>query len=274
MYKRVPTQIVVAAFNKEEDAEKCLHGVAKAMMQDDKFPICTNAAVAKKGTDGKTKVKEYGKPNMLKGLVGGTAVGGAAGAAVGGAALSILGPIGVGAGALAGGAIGAPLGAVQGAIVGAVGKWSVEGMDKNKLEGLREALEPGTSALVLVFAEVILKKSVFETELKEYKNQTDVIAQAMSKSISNNLKEGNDCAHLLAVTEDGIVGMKVVVGKEVFDIATVVLTEDAVAAAEMKVTPGNVETQKIVATEDAIFAQGAVVGEDAAVEYEFTAIKE
>jgi uncharacterized membrane protein len=274
MYKRVPTQILVVGFTNEEDAEKCLHKVAKAAKASE-FPICTNAAIAKKGMDGRTKVKELGKPNMLKGLVGGTHVGGAAGASAGRAALSIIGPIGANTlGAFVGGAIGAPLGAVKGAVVGTVTGWSVDGMDKNKLNGIRDALEPGTSALVLVFAEVVVKKSAFETELEEYKTDSDAIAEAMFASISENLKQGNNSAHLLAVTEDGVVGMKVVVGEEVFSIAAVVLTEDAVAAAEMKVTPDGGEIHKVVATEDGIFAKGVVVSEDTALEYEFAALKE
>jgi hypothetical protein len=177
-------------------------------------------------------------------------------------------------GAFVGGAIGAPLGAVEGAVAGTVAGWSVDGMDKNKLNGIRDALEPGTSALVLVFAEVVVKKSDFETELVEYKSQTDAIAEAISDSISKNLKQGNNCAHFLALAEDGVVGMKVVVGDEVFSIAAFVLTEDAVAVAEMKVTPDGGEMHKIVENEDGIFAKGVVVGEDAAVEYEFAALKE
>ena len=77
--------------------------------------------------------------------------GGAVGVVVGGASLALLGPIGVTAGAIAGGCVGLPILAARGAIVGTVGKITIEGMDINKLQGWGRALEPGTSALVLVF---------------------------------------------------------------------------------------------------------------------------
>jgi uncharacterized membrane protein len=269
MYKRIPTQSLVAAFTDEQGAEKVLESVAKAAAKEE-FPICTNAAIAVRNEKGRTTVKELGKPGMLKGLVGGGAVGGVAGAVVGGAALSILGPIGVAAGAVAGGAVGVPLGAVEGAIVGSIGKMTVDGMDKNKLKGVGGALEPGTSALVLVFAEVVVKKEDFEAELQEYKKGSDKITEAISSSISANLKQGNNCAHLLAVTEDGVVMERTVVGEYVFAVEGIVLAKDVAAAAEFTATPEGAAATAVVVTEDDIFVKG-VVATNVAVDYEFEA---
>mmetsp|Transcript_1103 Transcript_1103/g.2573 ORF Transcript_1103/g.2573 Transcript_1103/m.2573 type:complete len:276 (+) Transcript_1103:154-981(+) len=274
IYKRIPTQILVAAFTDEGGAQKCLEAVAKAAAEEKAGPITTNAAVATKGVDGKMRVKEYGKPNMVKGLLGGTVLGGVSGAALGGAALAILGPVGIGVGAIAGGAVGAPLGAVKGAMVGTVGKWTTEGMDKSKLEGLGDALAPGTSALVLVFAEIIVKKDQLEDgDLKAYGEGIDQIAEAVTESVSSNLKQGNNCAHLLVVTEDGAVATKVVVGDEVFQVNKIVMTEDEAAAAQFKATPEGAAAEAVVVTEDAIFANGVVVTEDAAIEYEVAAVQ-
>ena len=68
MYKRIPTQIVVAAYPEEDGAEKSLKELAKAMSKGD-FPVCTNATIATRHLNGKIRVKELGKPTMLKGLV-------------------------------------------------------------------------------------------------------------------------------------------------------------------------------------------------------------
>lgn len=275
IYKRIPTQIVVAAFTDEGGAQKCLEAVAKAAAEEKEgpVPVATNAAIATKCADGKMHVKEYGKPNMVKGLLGGTILGGVAGAALGAIALAILGPVGSAVGAVAGGAIGAPLGAVNGAIVGTVGKWTIESMDKSKLEGLGDALEPGTSALVLVFAEIIVEKDQLEDgDLKAYGEGIDQIAKAVTESVSSNLKQGNNCAHLLAVTEDGAIAAKVVVGgDEVFQVNKIVMKEDAAAAAQFKASPEGAAAEAVIVTEDAIFAKGAVVTDDEAIEYEFFA---
>jgi uncharacterized membrane protein len=214
--------------------------------------------------------------------VGGTVAGGAVGATVGAGALSILGPIGASAGALAGGAVGAPIGMVKGCIVGALGHMTVEGMDKDKLKDLGISLEPGSSAMVLVFSEVIVTKSKFEKEIEAYKQGTDKIAHAMSTQISEELKKGNHIAFLLAVAEEGIVGMRVISGDEVLHINQVIVTEDMVAAKEFLATPEGVAARgvvatpegmaaaQMVATKDAVISEGMVVTKDM-VEYEVEA---
>lgn len=100
LYKRIPTQIVVCAYNSEDGAETAAKQLVEAMA--DQKIVVTNMALAKQDKEGKTKVKELGKPGFVKGLVVGTAVGGAAGAVIGGSALALLGPIGVWSGATAG----------------------------------------------------------------------------------------------------------------------------------------------------------------------------
>ena len=166
-------------------------------------------------------------------------------------------PIGVAAGATAGGLVGAPIGAVKGAIVNSMGSVAIEGMDKNKLKGLGDALEPKTSAIVLVFAEVIVNKKDFEEELKEYKNGTDALAKEICASIKENLKKGNDLAYLFAIAEDGIVAMKVVHGADADVIKALVLTPD-----------GTLAEAGAVITDDSVIVGGEVVMDDEVVVYE------
>lgn len=56
LYKRVPTQIVVAAYHEEDGAEKALANLIEAMA--DEAIVCTNVAIATKNDKGKVKVKE------------------------------------------------------------------------------------------------------------------------------------------------------------------------------------------------------------------------
>jgi uncharacterized membrane protein len=246
MYKRVPTQIVVAVFHGEDRADAILEEFAKLSVESG-TAICTNIVIATKDANSKVVVKELGKPGPLKGMAVGGVAGGSVGAVVGGLSLAILGPIGVAAGAAAGALVGAPLGAARGAAIGNIGKIAVDGMDKDKLEGLGEALEPETSALVLVFDEVRVKKKKFEDELKAYKEGTDILVKEVNTSIKKNLKQGNDLIYLFAIAEDGFVGMKMVNGAEVDMIQTLILTDDGMAAGGA------------VATKDAVIAGGVVV---------------
>lgn len=63
-YKRVPTQIVVAAYHKEDEAEKTLENLVEAMANEQ--IVCTNIAIAKRNAKGKVKVKELGKAGITK----------------------------------------------------------------------------------------------------------------------------------------------------------------------------------------------------------------
>lgn len=63
-YKRVPTQIIVAAYHKEDGAENALQNLVDAMK--DEAIVCTNIAVAKRNAKGKVHVKELGKAGIAK----------------------------------------------------------------------------------------------------------------------------------------------------------------------------------------------------------------
>ena len=192
LYKRVPTQILIAAYHKEDGAQNALMNLVEAMM--DEQIVCTNVAVARMDAKGRVRVKELGKPGFVKGLVGGGAHGKAAGAALGGAALSLLGPIGVGVGAVTGGLAGGALGSVQGAVIGSIGKLTVEGMDKDRLKGLGSALQPSTSALIAVFSEVVVSKHKFKSELKKHQDLDDMV-ELMDADITEKLRNNLDVAY-------------------------------------------------------------------------------
>lgn len=193
LYKRVPVQILIAAYHKKDGADKALEHLVEAMK--DEQIVCTNVAVAKMDKKGRVRVKELGKPGFVKGLVGGGAHGQAAGAAIGGAALSLLGPIGVAVGGVTGGLVGRTLESVQGAVIGSVGKVTVDGMEKDKLKDLGSSLLPETSALVAVFSEVVVSKHKFNDELKLEKGGVDLLVEIIDTEITKKLKDHLDVAY-------------------------------------------------------------------------------
>jgi hypothetical protein len=172
---------------------------------------------------------------------------------------------------MAGGLVGGALGTVNGAAIGAYGAMTVESMDKDRLKGLGDALEPGTSAIVLVFSEVVVKKADYKEEIKE---THDELAKRVQASISDNLKEGNDVAFHYAVDEDGLTLSKVVVGEEAFHFYKMIITPDAAAVAEYAATKEGAAGYVAVATEDAVVANGVIVTDKYLVEYDVEATKE
>lgn len=124
---------------------------------------------------------------------------------MGGSALSLLGKVGVGAGAVTGGLVGGALGSVKGAVIGSAGKVAVEGMDKDSLKSVGSALIPSTSALIAVFSEVVVSKQKFKEELAVRQDGVDGLVAMMDADISEKLKNENDVAYHIVVTEDGAV---------------------------------------------------------------------
>jgi len=265
LYKRVPTQIVIAAYHKEDGAEQALANLVEAMA--DEQIVCTNVAIAMKNDKGKVHCKELGKPGFVKGLVGGGVAGNTAGAAIGGAALHLLGPVGVGAGAIAGGLVGGAIGSVKGAVLGSAGKVATEGMDKKDLKSLESALIPSTSALVAVFGEVTVSKHKFKEGLKERKEGVDDIVATMSADITEKLKNETDCAYHFAITGDGVVMTQETDACFATDFKQIIISPDAATAKHVTVTPDGMADGETVVTGEGIAGAAAVITPET-VEYE------
>lgn len=264
MAKRIPLQLVIAAFQSEEAADGVEKAIAEAEF-DSKQAIVTNMAVAKKDASGAMTVKELGHPSALQAAKAGGLVGGL----LGGASMILLGPLGIAAGASAGGATGAAL--------AHYGASQIEGMDKDKLAKFGNALEPGCSGAVLVFDEVIVSQADYQQAMTEYKESTDALLEQMSAKISENLKAGNAIAYHLAFGEDGMVGHRMIVGPDAAKIAEIVLTPEGLAAAEVsstetsirvnaaEVTPEGMAAARARLTSSVCAYEVAVATEDAAV---------
>ena len=230
--KRLPTQIVFAAFQDENAAQEVADAILQAQV-DSKTIICTNmATIVKKPSEdgpGKLKVKELGHPSTWESA----AVGGAVGGVLGGLGLLLLGPLGVAAGASAGGTTGAAL--------AAFGASQVKGMDKDQLKNVGEALGPGNSAIVLVFDEVLVDKSNFKEVMTEHQESYDAVCDNLADTIKENLVEGNnDVVFHLSVDEEGIMASRLILGVDAVNIQEIVLSPDGVSATEVDINEDNV----------------------------------
>ena len=259
MAKRIPLQIFVGAF-RDEDAVDAIEKVISSEEWESNKIVCTNLAIAKKDYDGEMKVKELGHPSSLQSA----AVGGVVGGLIGGLSMLLLGPAGVMAGASAGGTAGAAL--------AGYGASKIEGMDKDKLNKFGNALEPGSSGIVLVFDEVVVNKADFDEEIAAYKESTDALVELMSEKISDNLKKGNAIAYHLVFCEDGLEGIRTIVGPEALQIAKIVLTPEGFAGAQATATDTSLNFRAVGVTPDAMAAGHARLTSSVCV-YEVAAVE-
>ena len=93
----------------------------------------------------------------------------------------------------------------------------------------------------------------------------------LTEDIFKNLEAGNNCATLLAVTDEGLVFVRAVVGPSVESLAAIVLTDDGVVAAGVTKTKEGIAAGVVVATKEGIFGKGVVVTDNYLVEYEIVA---
>src|SRR5512145_3045632 len=124
----VPIQLIVAAFKDEKAADQTLNTLKRA--QKDKLIKIDNAAVLRKGQNGKLHIKETADMGGGKGA----ALGGVTGAAIG----LIAGPT-----LLVPAAVGALVG-------GLTAKLRDSGFSDERLKTLGENLKPGSSAIIAV----------------------------------------------------------------------------------------------------------------------------
>ena len=215
--KRVPTQFVVSAFTKEDTVDEIEKVVMDAEFES-KQVLCTNMAVAKKDIAGKIQIKEMGSPGSLKRDK-------RVGSLVGGLALMLAGPSGLLTGEKKGGAI------------SSYGAEHVQGMDKDKLKMLGDALEPGCSAIVLVFDEVFVDLQEGQAFLEQYRASQESLVQEMSAKISEALKAGNNITYQIVLDDEGMTATREIVGPKAADFSEILLTPDAAAVHKRHITP-------------------------------------
>ena len=157
----VPVEVVLAAFNDEDGAEKALGELKQA--KKDRLIGIRNAAVLWKDDKGKLHFKETADMRGGKGAVIGGVIGGVVG---------LVFPPSI----LASAAVGAAVG-------GFSAKLHDAGFPDDRLREVGKGLKPNTSALIAVIEDVWVRE--VEAELKQY--GADVVTEAVRADIAAQL---------------------------------------------------------------------------------------
>ncbi len=222
----VPVQLIVAAFQNEDEAKEAL----KALKQAKKEGLIKidDAAVLRKDEKGKIHIKETHDMGGGKGAV----LGGVGGAMVG---------------LIAGAALAGP--AVVGTLIGGlVAKLRDSGFSNERLETLGESLEPGTSAIVAVVEHEWMAK--VEEALAE--TEVDLITAEISADIAEQLEAGHKIAYSAISSEEGFAVDRIAVGDDVVEGASLVVDDTEVYESQFIATPEGFAVELVVATEDGV----------------------
>jgi len=158
----VPVEVVLAAFNDEDGAEKALGELKQA--KKDRLIGIRNAAVLWKDDKGKLHFKETADMRGGKGAVIGGVIGGVVG---------LIFPPSI----LASAAVGAAVG-------GFSAKLHDAGFPDDRLREVGKGLKPNTSALIAVIEDVWVRE--VEAELRQY--GADVVTEAVRADIASQLE--------------------------------------------------------------------------------------
>jgi uncharacterized membrane protein len=201
----VPMQIIVAAFQDENEADQALKTLKEA--KKEKLISIDNAAVIRKDEEGKLHIKETADMGGGKGAGIGTLVGGAIGL--------IGGPVGV----VAGGALGAVVG-------GLTAKLYDGGFEDDRLRQIGTSLQPGTSAIVAV----IEHRWVAELERELAEEGADVTTAALAADIAEQLQEGGEVSYTALSGEEGVAAVRVATTDEEAVVSGFVATDEGIVA--------------------------------------------
>lgn len=222
---QVPVELIVAAFQTEDGADKALKQLQAA--KKERLIAIQNAAVIRRDKNDKLHISETADWGGGKGAAVGAIVGGAIG---------IIFPPSL----LAAGAIGAGIGALG-------AKLRDSGFKDDHLKEIGAALKPGTSAIVAVVEHTWVAD--LERELAEQGAKT--VREAITADIAAQLAQGREVAYT-AVTDGEAVSMsRAAVGKDSAEMGNVTMTAEAITASKVVVDKDNVAAAGIVATKDA-----------------------
>ena len=201
----VPMQIIVAAFQDEDEADQALKTLKEA--KKEKLISIDNAAVIRKDDEGKLHIKETADMGGGKGAGIGTLVGGAIGL--------IGGPVGV----VAGGALGAVVG-------GLTAKLYDGGFKDDRLRQIGTSLQPGTSAIIAV----IEHRWVAELERELAEEGADVTTAALAADIAEQLQKGGEVSYTALSSEEGLVAGRVATTDEEAVVSGFIATDEGIVA--------------------------------------------
>lgn len=203
----VPMQIIVAAFQDENEADAALKTLKEA--KKEKLISIDNAAVIRKDDKGKLHIKETADMGGGRGAGIGTLVGGAIGL--------IGGPPGV----VVGGALGAAIG-------GLTAKLYDGGFKDERLQQIGTSLQPGTSAIIAV----IEHRWVAELERDLAEVGAEVTTAALAADIAEQLQKGGEVTYTALSSEEGMAAGRVATTEDEAVVSGFIATDEGAVAAE------------------------------------------
>jgi hypothetical protein len=253
--KRIPTQVFIGAYQGEDKASELEKMITDEESQVNDI-ICTNMAIAKRDIAGKTQIRELGNPQILEEAVESAMLGGLLGSMsrlmigndeiIGRAARQVSSDQQESACK--------PGGRRSSALIKAATKQVAPGFNKEKLQNLGKALIPNSSAIVLIFDEVLVKQSDYDEKMQSEQAERDAISEMVVRKIDEHLHKGNDIAFHITFSEDGeISATRTIVGKDALQIRDIVLAQDSLTIDQITTTEdGRLATDQLVVTPEAV----------------------
>ena len=255
----IPVEMIVAAFQDENEAENVLKGLKEAKHEG--LIGIKDAAVITRDQKNKVHIKDIHDI----GTRGGTALGALVGTGI----------------ALMTGGVGIVLSGAAGALVGRLAAKKIDlGIEDARLQKIADALQPGTSA-ILAFIE---HKWVAEMEKAFIDNGAEVMRAALNADIAAQLEAGHDVAYSLISDESGIDIERVAGDESVIEIDSVQISEDGISAEATIAKEGSVHTRgvefsegwlhftDVVETNEGVTAESVVVTDDEIVYEQSTTV--
>ena len=267
--KRLPTQMVIAAYTAEDTVDK-IETAFTSLEGELHMIVCTNMAIAKKDIANKLQIKELGNPHALETNVKKSIT---VEHLIQSMGLMLLGESGANKG------IEADKKSkkdekMSAAALARLSLRKVEGFDKARLHKIGNALGPGNSAIILVFDEIVIAKDRYDG--LGFAESTDDLVDNIAAKITEELKKGNDVAYHIMIGEDGFTSSRAIVGDDATNIHDIIMTQDGTLVSnEVDTAKGGTEvaTETTVITKDTVTTARTALTKSV-VAYEVMAIDE
>jgi uncharacterized membrane protein len=232
--------LMIAAFTDEDAGDQVLKAMKQAKKQG-QFDY-EAAAIIKREADGDIHYHETGDMSTGKGAGIGALVGGVIG--------------------ILGGPAGIALGAGAGAAIGAIAAHGDAGFRDSNLEEIGEALQPGSSAVMIITSKDFLhefRKQVSEEEMQP-------MMQSVAATIADAQAQGQDMLLGFVLTDQGAAVQRLAFDETSVAFFSAVVTEEGVAVGQAYADETGLIYQ-VGAADDtgAVVETGAVTDEGAAV---------
>ncbi len=228
--------LFVAAYVDERGADQALNALKEAKRRNEFY--FDDAAVIRRGAEGKVHIKETGDMSSGKGA--------AIGALVGGVVGLLTGPVG--------------WAVTGGAVVGAIAAHHDAGFGKDSLKEIGGALPDGTSAL----AATTSKDFVEAVRKQADEGQRLTVASDIAAEINARLSARQDVLLSMVLTEEGVAASEVVSSPSEVAVFGIAISEEGVIAGHAVVTAEGVAYEVAAATEDEVAYEAGVATEEGA----------